>query len=242
MAAVARAIASLVVCLGLVSCAVIGADAMPAEKAYGLVDGAAPEASDAAGTPAATPDADSAASLRERLLVRSAELGLEVARPEDAVARCETVIEGKGGWVERRDGGRLVARVPVDAFESVLGELRGFGRVLRDVVQAEDVTEQHRDLVIRLDNAKRARERLLALLEKAEKVEDLLKIEGELRRLTEEIESMTAVLQNLDGRIAHARIAVEFRAPAGTDRQARRRPSRFEWINRVGAEHVLRNF
>ncbi len=182
------------------------------------------------------------ATAEDRKMVRTAELALEVPRADDAVLRCEALIADKGGWIERKDGTLLRCRVPVAAFAVVLAELRAWGRVLRDVVQAEDVTEQHRDLGIRLDNARRSRERLLALLEKADKVEDLLKIESELRRLTEEIESMTATLQELESRVALATITVSFHAPQGADRIARRRPARFAWINAIGAEHVLRAF
>ena len=152
------------------------------------------------------------------------------------------MISARGGYISRRDGSELVCRVPAAQFEAVLVELRSFGRVLRDAVQAQDVTEQHRDLAIRLDNAKRSRDRLLILLEKAEKIEDLLKIESELRRLTEEIETMTAQLQNLESQIAHSTITVSFAMTTRSDEPARRRPSRFGWINSVGAEHVLRRF
>ncbi|MBI5850515.1 MAG: DUF4349 domain-containing protein [Planctomycetes bacterium] len=232
MALRAAALAAVVL---LPACSAVFRDAMPAHEmraSSGLlaVDSDAP-------SPSLEPR-----SAKDRKMVRTAELALEVPRADDAVSRCEALIAGKGGWIERKDGAELRCRVPVAVFAEVLAELRAWGRVLRDVVQAEDVTEQHRDLGIRLDNARRSRERLLALLEKADKVEDLLKIESELRRLTEEIESMTAMLQGLESRVALATITVSFHAPQGTDRIARRRPSRFAWINAIGAEHVLRTF
>lgn len=185
---------------------------------------------------------NSSISETERLMTYSAELAVEVPRAEDAVPRCVEVVKSFGGWVSRRDGGLVVCRVPAPQFENFLAEIRGFGRVLRDSVQAADVTDQHRDLTIRLDNAKRARERLLALLERADKVDDLLKIENEVRRLTVEIEQMTAELENLDKRVAYSIVAVQFSSLQPVDRPTRRRPSQFDWINSVGAEHVLRRF
>lgn len=187
---------------------------------------------------------ESPAPAAERMMVRTAELAIEVPRTDDAVGACEELAAEYGGYVSRRDGPSVLCRVPAAQFESFVDAVKAMGRVLHEAMQALDVTEQHRDLSIRLDNAKKSRERLLALLEKAEKVEDLLKIENELRRLTEEIERMTAELENLESRVALSSVTVTFRAVKSPDQPTpvRRRPSRFQWINVIGAENVLRSF
>jgi hypothetical protein len=50
-------------------------------------------------------------------------------------------------------------------------------------IAGEDVTEEYRDLEIRLDSAEKTRQRYLELLNKAERVKEILKIEKELERL-----------------------------------------------------------
>jgi hypothetical protein len=197
-----------------------------------------------AATPAAHDAATEAGSAAaNRLMIRTAELAIEVPDLDAAIAACAEQLTAVDGYVAQRDGHRLVCRVPAASFESFVAELRTLGRVLHESMQVVDVTDQHRDLVIRLDNAKHARDRLLALLERAEEVEDLLRIEAELRRLTEEIERMTAQLKSLDDRIAMSTVTVILETPAKRGPvPVERRPSRFHWINGVGAEHVLRYF
>ena len=168
---------------------------------------------------------------------------VEVARPEDEVDWLESRVAALGGYVVERRDTDVQLRVPVDEYERLLQEIRERGRVLSQQIRALDVTEQHRDLTIRLANARMSRERLLKLLETAEKVEDLLRIEKELQRLTTDIERLTAQLENLDLRVATSRIDVAFRARREPDPVVRpKQPSRFAWIRSIGAEHVLERF
>lgn len=167
------------------------------------------------------------------------EMTVAVPRPDDAVTRFEAQVKQWGGYVVRRQDAAVTCRIPAAGFEAALQALRAYGRVLAERLEAQDVTEEHRDLGIRLDNARRARDRLLVLLEKATVVDDLLKIEKELRRLTEEIETMEAQLQALEDRVAMATLVASFRAAPASASSAR---SRFAWINDVGVEQVLHGF
>lgn len=179
----------------------------------------------------------------KRLMIYSAELRLEVSRVADAITACRAIAERLGGYLEARATSTLTLRVPADRFEEFLASTRELGRVLDESMQAADVTKQHRDTTIRLENARKARERLLALLESAKEVDDILKIEKELQRLTTEIESAVAALESLDQRIALSSVAVTFNARITPDRPGRaRKPSQFGWINSIGVDEVLQWF
>ena len=83
----------------------------------------------------------------------------------------------------------------------------------------------------------------MELLERAEAVEDMLKIEQELRRLTTEIESMEGELKFVDDQVAMSSVSVAFQPVAAPGpANGPRRPSRFPWINMTGAEYVIRWF
>lgn len=178
-----------------------------------------------------------------RLLVQRGEIVLEVARADDASRAFLAQVAEWGGYLQSQQGNRYVVRLPVARFEAAFAALRGLGRVLRESRTAEDVTEEYVDLGIRLDNAKKARERLLEVLAKAEKVEDILKVEVELRRLTEEIERMEGRRKFLADQVAMATLAAQFEtASAPPAPPKRRHRSRFGWIQRVGAEAMMGGF
>ncbi len=178
----------------------------------------------------------------DRKMIHRGTIGVAVARTDDAIERLLTQVRGWGGYLAQRVDTRVTFRLPAARFDEAVASLRAYGRVTHESIEAQDVTKQHLDLGIRLDNARRARERLLALLEKATAVQDLLEIEGALRRLTEEIERMEGELKYLQDQVAMATLTAEFQAVAPTSSRGRAPASRFPWINRVGVEHVRRAF
>ncbi|MEW6743827.1 MAG: DUF4349 domain-containing protein [Planctomycetota bacterium] len=180
---------------------------------------------------------DTAASRVERKLVHTAELAIEVPRIEESIQRYQDRVRELGGYLASRRDATVTCRVPAASFDLLMEELRQYGRVLSESLQARDVTEQHMDLAIRLENARKSRERLMALLDRATAVDDILKIEEQLRRLTEEIERTAGQLEYLESQIAFSTVTVTFKAVAAQSQQRQR--SYFDWVNMVGAEHVL---
>lgn len=177
-----------------------------------------------------------------RLMIYEAWLSLQVSHSDEAAERFLAQVESKGGYLQRKVGESIVCRVPAREFEPLLEVARRLGRLIGEKVEATDVTRQHRDIRIRLENALQSRGRLLAILERATEVEDILKIETELRRLSEEIERYQAELRGLDDLIAFSTIELQFVAPPVVRSRARIAPSRFDWINRVGLERIHRGF
>lgn len=179
----------------------------------------------------------------DRKVALAGELKVEVSRPDDAIAGLRGQVQGWGGHVQRQTDRTVVVRLPAAQFDAALQWLRGSGRVLTESQQAEDATEEAVDLGVRIDNAKKGRDRLQAILQQADKVDDTLKVEAELRRTTEEIERLEGRQRLLADRVALATLAVAFQ-PLADDPDAvrQKRPSRFAWINRVGAERVMEDF
>lgn len=183
--------------------------------------------------------ADTPTPPTDRLVIYRAQLQVEVPRPEDALTECTAVLRDHGGFVASRHNTSVTCRVPAARFEDFLAAVRELGAVLDEQMTSSDVTDQHRDIRIRLENAKASRTRLLALLEKATDVEDILAIEKELQRLTEEIERATGQLAALDDKIAYSTVTVTFSAPAARgDAPRRPRPSDFQWMNALGVHKV----
>jgi hypothetical protein len=177
-----------------------------------------------------------------RLLVHKGEVRVEVARPDDVARDLQAKVAAWGGYVQQQSGTTFVWRLPAAKFDEAFAAVKALGRVLGESRSANDVTEEFVDLGIRLDNAKKSRDRLVEILQKAEKVEDILKVEAELRRLTEEIERMEGRRKFLQDQVAMATLQVTLvatSAPPPPPKRSRQW-SRFQWVNRVGAEQMLR--
>lgn len=177
----------------------------------------------------------------QRLLIQKGDVKVEVARPDDVAREFQAKVQAWGGFLQQQSGTSLVLRLPAAKFEDAFTAAKALGRVLAESRSADDVTEEFVDLGIRLDNAKKSRDRLLEILQKAEKIEDILRVETELRRLTEEIERMEGRSKFLRDQVAMATLRVTLQATSQPPPPKRsRQRSRFDWINRVGAEQMLR--
>lgn len=185
-----------------------------------------------------------APATRERMLIQRGDLRVEVARPEDTAREWLAKVKEWGGFLQAQTKNVLTVRLPAARFDEAFAATRALGRVLEESRQANDVTEEFLDLGIRLDTAKKARERLLEVLKRAEKVEEVLKVEAELRRLTEEIERMEGRQKFLTDQVALATLSLSLQATTAPPppKPKGRQWSRFGWINRVGAESMTEAF
>ena len=64
-------------------------------------------------------------------------------------------------------------------------------------VQTDDVTDEYKDLGLRLGVMESSRQRLVVLMDQAGNLEELLKLEEQLTKLTAEIESLKGKLKKL---------------------------------------------
>ena len=106
----------------------------------------------------------------------------------------------------------LGLRIPSDKLEQVLGDLEGMGKVKSRSLSSEDVTEKYIDTETRLATKKKLRDRLKELLVKAVDVKDIVAIEKELNRIQADIDSMTARLESLKGKVDYASLSVTLKA------------------------------
>jgi hypothetical protein len=140
--------------------------------------------------------------------------------------------------MERTTRNAIVVRVPAERFEEALGEIEKLGPVPEREIVAQDVTEEYTDLKLRLANARKLRDKLTALLDRAENIQDILAIEKELSRVTGEIERLEGRLNKLKHQVAFSKISVAFaryeNAPAGWRSQLP-----FHWLRTLGVENLL---
>ena len=144
---------------------------------------------------------------QDRLIVRNGDLSLvvkDVVQTRDDIAQLATRLEGyvvstsiSGKDLNLR--GNIVIRVPDTRFESAIGELRKLAvRVNTERTSSQDVTEEYTDLQARLKNAQATENQLLVLLQKADKVDDILKVYQQLTQVRQQIEQLKGRIQYLE--------------------------------------------
>lgn len=99
-------------------------------------------------------------------------------------------------------------RIPKTKYMQTFNDIRKFGTVVFEQSSGEDITDRYFDTEARLKSLKIQQERLQALLEKAGKMEDILKIEKELQTVMYEIENYTGTIKKWDSLIEYSTLIV----------------------------------
>lgn len=172
----------------------------------------------------------------EPLVVYMGYLKLRVKRLIEALDRITALTEQAGGYIESMTADSIIVRVPAKGFDAALKAFTELGDVLDRRVKAMDVSEQYTDLSARLAVAKRARERLLVLLEQVQDVSERLKILQEIKRLSEQIEAVESSLSTLRTLLDFSTISVDL-LPVIDSSQVRVSRSPFAWVRGLRA-HV----
>ena len=143
----------------------------------------------------------------DRMIVRSGSMNLKVRDVAEALDRIKGIAEWLGGYVvtsnwhgeEKERTATISIRVPAEKYDDALTSLRDMAvEVLLESTRAKDVTEEFTDLEAQLRNLEATESRYLELLEKADTVEDMLKIEGMLSETRGRIEQTKGRMQYLE--------------------------------------------
>jgi hypothetical protein len=159
-----------------------------------------------------------------RALILTANVSLKAKDAWAVSDRAQAIAVGLGGDVmslaqsgsgEHRSA-TLTLRVPQARFNDALRQIREIPdvEVLSSNVDGKDVTDQFVDLEARLTAKKTEEQRYLALLARAEKIEDILRIDAVLAQVRTQIEQLTAQLNSIRSRTTYSTIAVQV-SPSG---------------------------
>ncbi|NYZ76999.1 DUF4349 domain-containing protein, partial [Candidatus Micrarchaeota archaeon] len=102
----------------------------------------------------------------------------------------------------------ITMRIDPKRFDGFAEKLKGIGTIESMNTDLTDVTEEYANLETRISNLENELERLNALYEKADDIEDMLAIEREITRVTTELENYEQQKTSLEQRAAKSTITV----------------------------------
>jgi len=160
----------------------------------------------------------------ERMIVKTGNMTLEVEEIGEAMDEVASIADDLSGYVvsshryerEKNISGRITIRVPAERFDEAFARLRQLAiSVPFEGTEARDVTEEYVDLEARLHNLEATETQYLALLEKAETVEEMLDVQRALSDVRGEIEQIEGRMQYLERTSAMSLIEVSLEEVRG---------------------------
>ncbi|NQV23916.1 MAG: DUF4349 domain-containing protein, partial [Rhodopirellula sp.] len=155
-----------------------------------------------------------AAATDGRVIVRTADLGINVVDVTESLDDIAKISAAAGGWVvssvqSRQFQGSISIRVPADRFDDVVEQLNDLAvKVNFITTRSEDFTEEFTDVTARAQTLQDTLDRLRVLFDRAFSVEDAITIQKEITNVQSNLESLQARLNFLSQSSAFSFISV----------------------------------
>lgn len=161
-------------------------------------------------------------------IIKTANYNLEVDDFDATVTKLQQLATEKGGYIESYNHyvyrsvsqealtkdlreGYISMKIPAAQYPAAKSGIESLGKVVNTDEYVENVTNSYMDVSARLDVKKAEEQRLLELLGKAEKIDDLIALESRLTLVRSDIESMTAQLKNWDRNVSYSTLNISLK-------------------------------
>lgn len=160
----------------------------------------------------------------ERMIIHTATLSVEAQDPKATSIAASELLTAQQGFVlntQSHSGYKgyqsttMTLRVPAAKFDETLTKLRTLGKVRDEQRQGQDVTAEFIDTQARLKTQRELEQRLLGLLQQADNVDTVLKVESELARVRQNIEAAQGQEKYLTNQVQLATITFSINTPSG---------------------------
>ncbi len=173
----------------------------------------------------ATQESDSGGSLASmaiesalqssRKIILTAEISMETKNFNDSITALQQTVENLGGYISGANTyvynstyslhrAEYTVRIPVENFSAFVTESEEMGNVTNANIWQDDVTTKYTDIETRLATLETKKERLLALMEQATEMADIIELESALSDTIYQIESLTGQRNSYDDQIQYS--------------------------------------
>jgi uncharacterized protein DUF4349 len=165
-------------------------------------------------------------------VIRQAQLSMQVGSGtfDSKLSQVRTLVETNGGYIAGTDAqsnsatadsqirtGVINFMVPAANFDATIDALSNVGKIQSEHITGTDVSAQYVDLRARLANLEAQHQAMLALLTKAQNINDIIAVQNQIGQITGQIEQLKGQIKYLDDNTSYSAVTVtltEAGAPA----------------------------
>ena len=150
-------------------------------------------------------------------IIKNALINMEVSDYKKDKQKIIDIVKKQQGYISSENESNteyalqniLVIKIPAQNFEGASSEIENIAKKIDSKnVSAEDVTAQYVDQAARLKTKREVMNRYIDILKKANRIDDILAVESELRIIQEEIECTEAQLKEMDDQVAFSTLTL----------------------------------
>lgn len=169
-----------------------------------------------------TADANSINDLSARKIIKNATVRYETKTYDEFFTGLTECIRKYGAYIESEEsyGGSLydyystrsaylTVRVPLETYDAFMSEACTIGSVTYKSENSTDVTMAYVDTESRITSLETEYDALIAILEKADKLEDVISLQSRISEVTYELETYKAQLRKYDDLISYCTVNIQ---------------------------------
>lgn len=170
----------------------------------------------------------------DRKIIAKGNVSLESEDVEQTAFDVQAIADQYGGEVTERETttndkgdvktARLLLRIPVEDFVTAFGELENAADLQTSNTGQEDVTTKVIDTQVRIRAQRRSLARVEELLDRAQSISDIIRIEAQLSRRQADLESLERRLAYLDDQTSMSTISVNISLPPKEKKEKKAEP------------------
>ena len=164
--------------------------------------------------------------IKDRKIVRNSFIDVETKEFEKTLEYIENRVTELNGYVESQYStgkslyskndyfereGQIIARVPAEKSEELISEVGSLYNITSNRTSMEDITDSYYDVEAHLNQMTAQRDKYNELIKKADKLEDIIKLEQALSECQYQIDSLTGQLERMKNRVSYSTITLNIR-------------------------------
>ncbi|MDU5083463.1 MAG: DUF4349 domain-containing protein, partial [Bacillota bacterium] len=152
-------------------------------------------------------------------IITTVSISMQTKEFMDTVEKLNSLIDKYKGYIENSDisynnyvystslkHSQYSIRIPRESLDNFKNELKEIGNIISENTSKVDITKQYRDTESRLKVLEVKEGRILDLLKKAEKMEDIIALENQLSNIIYEKENLTANIMDMDDKVNYSTV------------------------------------
>lgn len=168
-------------------------------------------------------ETEQTAAQSDRKLVKTLAYSIESKEFDQCVQDLKALAIACGGYIEESsiggksyyDGGTrnasFIFRIPVASLDQFQEGAGAIGNILSSTENVQDITLTYTDTASRVKALEAQRDSLIAMLEKAETLEDLLTVQDHLTDVEYQLEYYASQLRLFDNQVEYSKVSVSLR-------------------------------
>lgn len=178
----------------------------------------------------------------QRKIIKTKELSVETLEYDTFISELQKKVNEFGGYIENSTqngqayyrsnlrSANYTIRIPAERFDEFTSIIGDMAAITYTYEYIDDITTKYIDTEARLEALKAERDSFLKLMEKAETIEDILKIQEYLTNVNYQIESYTTQLNSYKSLVSYSTLRLDISEVERITPQVTTRPGVFERI------------